>query len=69
MVGPVYAEVVNSPLQTPVSTKAGKTNKTPRVMKCTRTGPQTPLSNVGEFYHSKFLEWALVLVSNINLSI
>ncbi|XP_015868390.2 transcription factor E2FB isoform X2 [Ziziphus jujuba] len=47
MVGPVYAEVVNSPIQTPVSTKAGKTNKTPRVMKCTRTGPQTPLSNVG----------------------
>lgn len=62
MAGPIYAEVVNSPLHTPVSTKAVKTNKTSRLTKCTRTGPQTPVSNIGEFNYSKFVEGALVLV-------
>ncbi|KAK9279486.1 hypothetical protein L1049_013165 [Liquidambar formosana] len=41
-----YTEVVNSPLQTPVSGKGGKA-KTSRITKCSRAGPQTPVSNVG----------------------
>ncbi|KAF3439456.1 hypothetical protein FNV43_RR17734 [Rhamnella rubrinervis] len=47
LAGPVYAEVANTPLHTPVSSKAVKTNKTSRLTKCTKTGPQTPVSNVG----------------------
>ncbi|CAL9000215.1 unnamed protein product [Prunus brigantina] len=44
---PGYAEAVTSPLQTPVSSKVGKANKTSRLTKCSRSGPQTPASNVG----------------------
>ncbi|VVA33874.1 PREDICTED: crooked neck [Prunus dulcis] len=45
--GPGYTEVVTSPLQTPVSSKVGKANKTSRLTKCSRSGPQTPACNVG----------------------
>ncbi|XP_021800007.1 uncharacterized protein LOC110744342 [Prunus avium] len=43
----LLAEVVTSPLQTPVSSKVGKANKTSRLTKCSRSGPQTPAFNVG----------------------
>ncbi|XP_057953369.1 transcription factor E2FB-like [Malania oleifera] len=42
---PGYVEVVNSPVQTPISGKVGKTQK--RITKCSRSGPQTPASHVG----------------------
>ena len=45
--GPRSAEVVNSSLQTPASTKAGKATKTSRLTKCNKSRPQTPVSNVG----------------------
>ncbi|KAJ9699588.1 hypothetical protein PVL29_008266 [Vitis rotundifolia] len=44
---PGYTEVVNSPVQTPVSGKGGKAQKTSRITKCSRSGPQTPVSNAG----------------------
>ncbi|KAM1000151.1 hypothetical protein ACFX13_006951 [Malus domestica] len=44
---PGYTEVANSPLQTPVATKVGKANKASRLTKCSKSGPQTPASNVG----------------------
>ncbi|XP_022152951.1 transcription factor E2FB-like isoform X2 [Momordica charantia] len=44
--GPRFTEVVSSPHQTPVSVKGGKGNKS-RLTKCSRSGPQTPMSNVG----------------------
>ncbi|KAG7010335.1 Transcription factor E2FB [Cucurbita argyrosperma subsp. argyrosperma] len=44
--GPRFSEVANSPHQTPVSVKGGKGNKS-RLTKCSRSGPQTPMSNVG----------------------
>ncbi|CAL9000207.1 unnamed protein product [Prunus brigantina] len=44
---PGYTEVVTSPLQTPVSSKVGKANKTSRLTKCSRSGPQTLACNVG----------------------
>ncbi|XP_022986222.1 transcription factor E2FB-like [Cucurbita maxima] len=44
--GPRFTEVANSPHQTPVSVKGGKGNKS-RLTKCSRSGPQTPMSNVG----------------------
>ncbi|XP_040993243.1 transcription factor E2FB isoform X1 [Juglans microcarpa x Juglans regia] len=47
MAGPGFTEVVNSPLQTPVSVKGGKANKTSRLSKCSKSGPHTPVSNVG----------------------
>ncbi|KMT04925.1 hypothetical protein BVRB_7g170910 [Beta vulgaris subsp. vulgaris] len=43
---PGYTEIVNSPLQTPVSGKAGK-GRGSRISKSNRAGPQTPVSNVG----------------------
>ncbi|KAA8544325.1 hypothetical protein F0562_022337 [Nyssa sinensis] len=43
---PGCAEVVDSPLQTPVSAKGGKAQKVPRIQKCNRSGYQTP-SNIG----------------------
>ncbi|KNA21203.1 hypothetical protein SOVF_045470 [Spinacia oleracea] len=43
---PGYTEVVSSPLQTPVSVKAGK-GRGSRISKCNRAVPQTPMSNVG----------------------
>uniref|UniRef100_A0A2N9IRS8 E2F/DP family winged-helix DNA-binding domain-containing protein n=1 Tax=Fagus sylvatica TaxID=28930 RepID=A0A2N9IRS8_FAGSY len=45
--GPGVTEVVNNHLQTPVSVKGGKANKTSRLTKCTKSGPLTPVSNVG----------------------
>lgn len=45
--GPRFTEVVSSPHQTPVSVKGGKGNKS-RLTKCSRSGPQTPMSNVGK---------------------
>lgn len=44
---PGFTEVINSSLQTPVSVKGGKANKTSRLTKCNKSGPQTPVSNVG----------------------
>ncbi|KAK9999661.1 hypothetical protein SO802_019264 [Lithocarpus litseifolius] len=44
---PGVTEVINSSLQTPVSVKGGKANKTSRLTKCNKSGPQTPVSNVG----------------------
>uniref|UniRef100_A0A803KR80 E2F/DP family winged-helix DNA-binding domain-containing protein n=1 Tax=Chenopodium quinoa TaxID=63459 RepID=A0A803KR80_CHEQI len=43
---PGYTDVVSSPLQTPVSGKAGK-GRGSRISKCNRAGPQTPMSNIG----------------------
>lgn len=45
--GSGFTEVVNSPLQTPVSVKGGKASKTSRLTKGSKSGPQTPVSNVG----------------------
>ncbi|XP_021278199.1 transcription factor E2FB isoform X1 [Herrania umbratica] len=44
---PGYTEVVSSPLQTPVSGKGGKAQKTSRLTKSSKAGPQTPASNLG----------------------
>ncbi|KAK9734606.1 hypothetical protein RND81_04G151400 [Saponaria officinalis] len=44
---PGYTEVVNSPIQTPVSGKGGKGQRAPRITKSNRVGPQTPMSNIG----------------------
>lgn len=46
-ISPGYTEVVNSPLQTPVSGKNGK-GRGSRATKANRTGPQTPMSNAGQ---------------------
>ena len=46
--GPGVTEVVNNHLQTPVSVKGGKANKTSRLTKCNKFGPLTPVLNVGE---------------------
>ncbi|KAK8683327.1 hypothetical protein V6N13_039391 [Hibiscus sabdariffa] len=43
---PGHTEVVASPLQTPVSGKGGKAQKTSRLTKSSKSGPQTP-SNLG----------------------
>lgn len=51
---PGYTEIVNSPLQTPVSGKAGK-GRGSRISKSNRAGPQTPVSNVGQYRSSKLL--------------
>ncbi|KAA3455463.1 transcription factor E2FB-like [Gossypium australe] len=45
---PGYTEVIGSPLQTPVSGKGGKAQKTSRLTKNSRSGPQIPASNLGE---------------------
>ena len=45
---PGCTEVVSSPLQTPVSGKGGKAQKTSRLTKNSKSGPQTPASNLGE---------------------
>ncbi|XP_022756017.1 transcription factor E2FB-like [Durio zibethinus] len=42
-----YTEVVSSPLQTPVSGKGGKAQKTSRLTKSSKSGAQTPASNLG----------------------
>ncbi|MBA0739899.1 hypothetical protein Gogos_013126, partial [Gossypium gossypioides] len=44
---PGYTEVIASPLQTPVSGKGGKAQKTSRLTKNSRSGPQIPASNLG----------------------
>ncbi|GAV66378.1 E2F_TDP domain-containing protein [Cephalotus follicularis] len=45
--GPGYTEVVNSPLQTPVSGKGGKGPKTSRLTKSSKSGPRTSVTNLG----------------------
>lgn len=49
--GARFTEVVNSPLQTPVSVKVEKPTKTSRLTKCSKPRPQTqtPVSNIGKF--------------------
>ncbi|KAK8550772.1 hypothetical protein V6N12_039461 [Hibiscus sabdariffa] len=42
-----YTEVASSALQTPVSGTRGKAQKTSRLAKCSKLGPQTPASNFG----------------------
>eukprot|EP00268_Persea_americana_P061190 TRINITY_DN7703_c0_g2_i2.p1 TRINITY_DN7703_c0_g2~~TRINITY_DN7703_c0_g2_i2.p1 ORF type:complete len:474 (+),score=111.18 TRINITY_DN7703_c0_g2_i2:322-1743(+) len=42
-----YAEVVNSPLSTPVSGKGGRNNSRSKISKYSKSGPQTPVSNAG----------------------
>ncbi|XP_068661934.1 transcription factor E2FA-like [Aristolochia californica] len=44
---PGYAEVVNSPLRTPISGKGGRIYSKSKISKCSRSGPQTPVSNAG----------------------
>ncbi|KAG8483516.1 hypothetical protein CXB51_023519 [Gossypium anomalum] len=44
---PGYTEVIGSPLQTPVAGKGGKAQKTSRLTKNSRSGPQIPASNLG----------------------
>ncbi|KAA3458627.1 transcription factor E2FB-like [Gossypium australe] len=44
---PGCTELVSSPLQTPVSGKGGKAQKTSRLTKNSKSGPQTPASNLG----------------------
>lgn len=44
---PGYTNVVQSPLQTPVSTKGGRINNRSKASKGNRSGPQTPVSNAG----------------------
>ncbi|OMO89060.1 hypothetical protein CCACVL1_08028 [Corchorus capsularis] len=44
---PAFTEVASSPLQTPVSGKGGKAQKTSRATKSNKSGPQTPASNLG----------------------
>lgn len=46
-IGPGYTEIVNSPLQTPVSGKGGKVQKTSRLAKNSKIGPQISASNLG----------------------
>ncbi|KAJ8750272.1 hypothetical protein K2173_014187 [Erythroxylum novogranatense] len=45
--GPGYTEVVNSPLQTPVTVKGGKTPKTSRLSKSSKSGPHNATPNLG----------------------
>ncbi|KAL9413471.1 hypothetical protein AB3S75_042036 [Citrus x aurantiifolia] len=45
--GPGYTEIVNSPLQTPVSGKGVKAQKTSRLAKNSKIGPQISASNLG----------------------
>ncbi|KAL9228615.1 hypothetical protein vseg_004171 [Gypsophila vaccaria] len=47
IMSPGYTEVVNSPNQTPVSSKAGKGKRAPKITKSNRSTPQTPVSNIG----------------------
>ncbi|XVE79178.1 hypothetical protein DITRI_Ditri14bG0037100 [Diplodiscus trichospermus] len=44
---PGCTEVASSPLQTPLSGKGGKAQKTSRLTKSSKCGPQTPASNLG----------------------
>ncbi|XP_039015085.1 transcription factor E2FB-like isoform X1 [Hibiscus syriacus] len=44
---PGSTELVSSPLQTPVSGKGGKAQKASRLTKNSKSGPQTPASNLG----------------------
>lgn len=53
--GAGYVETVHSPLHTPASGKSAKTNKTSRVAKGNRLGPQTPISNAGKLGFYFFL--------------
>ncbi|XP_075089791.1 transcription factor E2FA [Nicotiana tabacum] len=44
---PGYSDVANSPLGTPVSGKGGRANGRSRATKSNKSGPPTPVSNVG----------------------
>ncbi|XP_058087319.1 transcription factor E2FA-like isoform X2 [Magnolia sinica] len=44
---PGYAEVVNSPVRTPVSGKGGRIYSKSKVSKYSKSGPQTPIANAG----------------------
>lgn len=43
-----YAEVVTSPLRTPVSGKGSRVYNKSKTSKSNRSAPQTPISNAGE---------------------
>lgn len=45
---PGCTDTTNSPLRTPVSGKGGRIYGRSKVSKNNRSGPQTPMSNVGE---------------------
>ncbi|XXG73466.1 hypothetical protein AAC387_Pa07g2377 [Persea americana] len=47
MTSPVYTEVVNSPLRTPISGKGCGTCSRSKGSKYTKSGPQSPMSNAG----------------------
>lgn len=51
---PGYSDVANSPLGTPVSGKGGRANGRSRATKSNKSGPPTPVSNVGEAWYFKF---------------
>lgn len=53
--GPGCTEIVNSPLQTPVSGKGGKAQKTSRLTKNNKSGPQISSANLGECHHLKLV--------------
>ena len=45
---PGYTNIINSPLQTPVSTKGGRAYNRSKVSKEGRSGPQTHIIDAGE---------------------
>jgi len=53
---PGSTAAANSPVQTPVSGKAGKGGKSSRMTKCNRSVTQTPGSNIGEYYFRNFVK-------------
>lgn len=50
MTSPVNTEAVNSPLHTPISGKGSRTCIRSKGSKYTKSGPQSPLSNIGKEY-------------------
>lgn len=52
---PASTEAANSPLQMPISGKMRKSSKASRLTKCDRSEPQTPGSNIGDYYLTDFL--------------
>lgn len=49
--GPRNSSTNKGPFRTPVSGKAGRAQKVPRITKSSKAGSQTPLSIIGEFYY------------------
>ena len=45
-----YTDAANVSAKTPVSGKVGKAQKAPRMTKASRSGSQTPATNVGETF-------------------